>query len=218
LNGAWRFVLPVNPPPLKSSRPGCGGAGGGAGCGGNGDTWLPHSMYCSAMRRTGSRITTMYAACSPSTLRDEKMCNRRKGFRAGDRSRGRFATPADLPLQGCSSYRELHVRRESLGGIRPSFKAIFCYVAPCPNSQLFPLEVMTAWDSPAAPRWGRRWGGTHRAMPADTRTRRSRCTSARRGSLLGKNRCPACPRACARRTRGTLAPPRGPPHGDSAWG
>jgi hypothetical protein len=170
---------------------------------------------CAARGRASPRCTP--PAPHPRSAM-KKCANRRKGFRAGDRSRGRFATPADLPLQGCSSYRELHVRRESLGGIRPSFKAIFCYVAPCPNSQLFPLEVMTAWDSPAAPRWGRRWGGTHRAMPADTRTRRSRCTSARRGSQQGKNRCPACPRACARRTRGTLAPPRGPPHGDSAWG
>jgi hypothetical protein len=33
----------------------------------------------------------------------------------GDRSRGRFATPVDSPLQECSPYRGFHVRRERLG-------------------------------------------------------------------------------------------------------
>jgi hypothetical protein len=37
------------------------------------------------------------------------------GFRVGERSRGRFATPAaDLLPDDCSPYRGLHVRRESV--------------------------------------------------------------------------------------------------------
>ena len=51
----------------------------------------------------------------------------------GDRSRGRFATPADFPLQDCSHYRGLHVRRESLGFVHRS-RAIYC--RPVPNLDL----------------------------------------------------------------------------------
>ena len=36
------------------------------------------------------------------------------GFRAGDRSRGSFATPADLSCQHCSPYGGLRVRCECL--------------------------------------------------------------------------------------------------------
>jgi hypothetical protein len=38
-----------------------------------------------------------------------------KGFRVGDRSRGRYATPADFPLHYGTPYRGLHVRRWGLG-------------------------------------------------------------------------------------------------------
>jgi hypothetical protein len=47
-------------------------------------------------------------------------------------SRGRFATPADLPLHDCSPYRELDVRRESLGFVHRS-RALFCHPVPNPN-------------------------------------------------------------------------------------
>jgi argininosuccinate lyase len=40
-----------------------------------------------------------------------KVCTR-EGFRVGDRSRGRFATPTDFPLQDCSPYSHVHVRPE----------------------------------------------------------------------------------------------------------
>ena len=53
-------------------------------------------------------------------------------FRVGDRSRGRFATPADSPHQDCSAYRGIHARRESLGFVHRS-RAIFCRPAPNPN-------------------------------------------------------------------------------------
>jgi ATP-dependent helicase YprA (DUF1998 family) len=50
-------------------------------------------------------------------------------FLKGQRSQGRFATPADFPLHDCSPYRGLHVRRESVGfcasfkGRFPSYKS-----------------------------------------------------------------------------------------------
>jgi hypothetical protein len=47
------------------------------------------------------------------------------GVSGGGRSRGRYETPADFPLQDCSPYRELHVRRESLGFVHRS-RASFC--------------------------------------------------------------------------------------------
>jgi hypothetical protein len=46
------------------------------------------------------------------------------GFRVRDRSRGRFSTPADFPLQDGCPYRGLRVRRECLGVVHRS-RAIF---------------------------------------------------------------------------------------------
>jgi hypothetical protein len=47
----------------------------------------------------------------------------------GDRSRGRFATPADLPLQYCSPYSHVRLHRGSLGFVhRP--RSIFCRPVP----------------------------------------------------------------------------------------
>jgi hypothetical protein len=45
------------------------------------------------------------------------------GFRVGNRSRGRFATPADFPRHDCTPYPHVHGRRAC--GIRPSFKGNF---------------------------------------------------------------------------------------------
>jgi hypothetical protein len=42
-------------------------------------------------------------------------------FRVGDRSRGRYATPLDFPLNDGTPYRGLRVRRWGLG-FCPSFK------------------------------------------------------------------------------------------------
>jgi hypothetical protein len=53
----------------------------------------------------------------------------------GDRSRGRFATPADFPLQDCIPYPHVHVRRESLGFVSRS-RAIFCRPVPNPNRSI----------------------------------------------------------------------------------
>jgi hypothetical protein len=47
----------------------------------------------------------------------------------GERSRGRFATPADFPLHDCSPYRGLYVRRERLGFVYRS-RTIFCRRVP----------------------------------------------------------------------------------------
>jgi hypothetical protein len=51
------------------------------------------------------------------------------GFRVGDRSRGRYATPADFPPHAGTPYRGLRVRRWGLGFVHRS-RAIFS-VAPC---------------------------------------------------------------------------------------
>jgi hypothetical protein len=48
----------------------------------------------------------------------------------GDRSRGRFASPADFPFQDCSPYSHVHVRRECLGFV-PRSRANGC--RPVPN-------------------------------------------------------------------------------------
>jgi hypothetical protein len=51
---------------------------------------------------------------------------------ARDRSRGRFATPADFPLHDCSPYRGLHVRRTSLGFV-PRSRTVFYRPVSNPN-------------------------------------------------------------------------------------
>jgi hypothetical protein len=51
------------------------------------------------------------------------------GFRVGDRSRRRFATPADFLVRDCSPDRGLHVRRESVGFVHRS-RSIFCRPVP----------------------------------------------------------------------------------------
>jgi hypothetical protein len=53
-------------------------------------------------------------------------------------SRGRFATPADSPLHDCSPYRELHVRRWSLGFVHRS-RTILCRAVPNPVPNDCPL-------------------------------------------------------------------------------
>jgi hypothetical protein len=62
----------------------------------------------------------------------------REGFRVGDRSRGRFATPADFPPHDCSPYSPVHVQ-QSLGFV-PRSRAIICR-APC---QTLALRFATA--------------------------------------------------------------------------
>jgi hypothetical protein len=60
-----------------------------------------------------------------------------------DRSRGRFATPADFPLHDCSPYSHVHVRRESLGFVHHS-RTILCRAVPNPNDRNF----FTRGDAP----------------------------------------------------------------------
>jgi hypothetical protein len=72
-----------------------------------------------------------------STSNGENVANRTGlGIRVGDRSRGRFATPADFPHQGCRSYRGLHVRGERFGFVHCS-RAIFCRPVPNPTIRNF---------------------------------------------------------------------------------
>ena len=49
-----------------------------------------------------------------------------------DRSRGRYATPANFPQHGCSLYRRLRVSRWGLGFVHRS-RAIFCRAVANPN-------------------------------------------------------------------------------------
>jgi hypothetical protein len=60
-----------------------------------------------------------------------------------DRSRGRFATPADFPLEDCSAYSHVHARRESLGFV-PRSRSIFCRPAPNPAIRNFCIAAMYA--------------------------------------------------------------------------
>jgi hypothetical protein len=55
-----------------------------------------------------------------------------KGFRVGDRSRGRYATPAGFPRQDSSPYSHARVSRASLGFVRRSSTG-FCRPVPNPN-------------------------------------------------------------------------------------
>jgi hypothetical protein len=69
-------------------------------------------------------IRAAIVAGAPSApYRAERESSESEGFRR-DRSRGRFATPADSPRHDGSPYRRLRVRRWGLGFIRRS-RAIF---------------------------------------------------------------------------------------------
>jgi hypothetical protein len=72
---------------------------------------LPCIMLWATQRRKKSRI----------------VCGR--GFRVGDRSRGRYATPADSPRHDCTPYRGLRARRWGLGFVHRS-RTIFCRAVP----------------------------------------------------------------------------------------
>jgi hypothetical protein len=58
------------------------------------------------------------------------------GFRVGDRSRGRFATPADSPRHDCIPYSHAHVRRVSLGCV-PRSRTIFL----SPHAQILSVAI-----------------------------------------------------------------------------
>jgi hypothetical protein len=58
---------------------------------------------------------------------DAKVANR-----VGDRSRGRYATPADFPPHGGSPYRGLRARRRGFGFVHHS-RAISCRAVPNPH-------------------------------------------------------------------------------------
>ena len=61
---------------------------------------------------------------------DAKVANRTvRDFGWANAHGAEIATPADFPRRGCSSYRELHVRRERLGFVHRS-RTIFCRPVP----------------------------------------------------------------------------------------
>ena len=71
---------------------------------------------------------------------DAKVANR--NGRCRDRPRGRFATPADFPIDACSPCSHVHVRRERLGFV-PRFEEPFC-------SSLVPNPTVTIRNCCAA--------------------------------------------------------------------
>jgi hypothetical protein len=77
----------------------------------------------------GTRAAPAAATCVCSDEQNLRIVSDVKGFRVGDRSRGRFATPADCPLHAGTPYRGLHVVPLIAGytcdvgfGICPSYK------------------------------------------------------------------------------------------------
>jgi hypothetical protein len=73
-----------------------------------------------------SRAPRGCQVCSEAHVANRK----REGLRVGDRSRGRYATPADFRLHDGSSYRGLHVRRWGLGFVHHSRTILY---RPVPN-------------------------------------------------------------------------------------
>jgi hypothetical protein len=74
---------------------------------------------CHAFENCGDAVDASAAPTPALVLKkwyDPQRCGScESGCWVGDRSRGRFATPADFPLHDSSPYRGLHVRRERLG-------------------------------------------------------------------------------------------------------
>jgi hypothetical protein len=67
------------------------------------------------------------------------------GFRVGDRSRGRYATPADFPGRDGTPYRGLRVRHWGLGFVHRS-RTILCRPVPYPNPNHNPNPTITIRD------------------------------------------------------------------------
>jgi hypothetical protein len=127
------------------------------------------------------------------TYSDGKSCESyRLGFRVGDRSWGRYATPADFPLQDGTPYRELHVRRWGLGFVHHS-RTSFCRAVPNPNVNVrnFCIACVTCSSTSATA-----------AAEAATTWVADRCTWALRPSSASAPSCrrTAC-RTCGRGVR-----------------
>jgi hypothetical protein len=79
-----------------------------------------------ALGRCAARLPKTATACIRSLVAltntgdDEVGRIVTEGFRVGDRSRGRYATPADFLLHDSTPYRELRVRRWDLGVVHRS--------------------------------------------------------------------------------------------------
>jgi hypothetical protein len=69
------------------------------------------------------------------------------GISGGRRSRGRFATPTDFPLQDCRPYSHVHERRERLGVVHRS-RNIFCRPVPNPHVTIRNFSIAVASQPP----------------------------------------------------------------------
>jgi hypothetical protein len=83
-------------------------------------------------RTSPSTLTSHLAAAAEATPAEVQRCKswrNREGFRVGDRSRGRYATPAGTPRRDGTPYRGLRARRWGLGCVHRS-RAAFCRAVP----------------------------------------------------------------------------------------
>jgi hypothetical protein len=88
--------------------------------GGSGGRSLTRTLSCSCSRR----VVALYLTATGESVRSVTC----EGVRVGDRSRGRYATPADSPRHDGTPYRGLHVRCERF----VSFKGHFLSPRPKP--------------------------------------------------------------------------------------
>jgi hypothetical protein len=79
----------------------------------------------------------------------------------GDRSRGRFATPADFPRDDGTPYRKLHVRRWGLGFVHHS-RAILCRPVPYLTVAIRNFFIAVCWVARGTGFDLRRLGGLYR--------------------------------------------------------
>ena len=93
----------------------------------------------------------------------------------GDRSRGRFATPADSPLHDGTPYRGLHVRRWGLGFVRHS-RTILCRAVPKLRFATFSSPYARGFQ----PRW--RCGEAKACLPRELRAKTSANVEAEEGA------------------------------------
>jgi hypothetical protein len=112
------------------------GAGGPLGGGKQWFSWIHRDDVVSMLVEAIANPQWEVRANAVHTLRED----------GGDRSRGRFATPADFLLHDCSPYSHVHVRRESLGFV-PRSRTIFC--RPVPSKPPFRFATCTSLCCPS---------------------------------------------------------------------
>jgi hypothetical protein len=93
--------------------------------------WCGQSVALSASNAADAAALGVERAAAAATTQvgtaRQQVANRGvRDFRVGDRSRGRYATPADFPRHDGTAYRGLRVSRWGLGLVHRS-RAVFCH-------------------------------------------------------------------------------------------